>query len=88
MARHSFAAAQATLIANLSDFSKACAEFTWPQMREFNWAIDWFDESLANGPNVNAVALRIVGQGAEAVTFREMATCSNRVANGLVRLGL
>jgi acetyl-CoA synthetase len=88
MANDGFNAAQACLIANSCDLRRACAEFSWPKLREFNWAIDWFDDMLASGPRGDQVALRIIGHSAETVTFRDMAKRSNQIANGLARLGI
>jgi acetyl-CoA synthetase len=25
------------------DYDRAYAEFSWPELDSFNWAIDWFD---------------------------------------------
>ena len=83
-----FKQARDFLIAHRTDYRAAYAGFQWPQMGEFNWAIDWFDGELATGPQADTPALIITGAGATTLTFRDLSTRSNRVANGLRALGV
>src|SRR4051812_29565776 len=39
-----FGAARDQLLAVGHDYDRAYAEFAWPELDEFNWALDWFDE--------------------------------------------
>ena len=71
-----------------TDYATAHAEFRWPQLEHFNYALDWFDAELAHGPLANQPALKIVGDGAATRTFAELSAASNQVANGLRALGV
>jgi acetyl-CoA synthetase len=71
-----------------ADYSKAVAEFRWPEFGErFNWAIDWFD---AVGRGVDRTALWIVEEdGSEAkYSFDEMCRRSDQVAAHLTAHGV
>src|SRR6186713_1049047 len=48
--RAQFRAARDELLALRTDYDRAVASFRWPDMKHFNWALDWFDEELAQGP--------------------------------------
>ncbi len=84
----SFAQARAFLLAHRTDYAAAYAGFTWPDEARFNWALDWFDAVLARGEFAAQPALRITGEGAATLSFAELSARSNRVANGLRRLGV
>ncbi len=88
MVNTAFNAAQKLLIDKRADYGGACRDFQWPKLTMFNWAIDWFDDVLATGPRSEAIALEIVGQMAEKVTFRQMSERSNRIANSLRARGI
>ena len=81
-------AARDFMVANRTDYTKAYAEFRWPHLDKFNWALDWFDAELAQGENADRTALWITGAGAAKLTFAELSERSNRVANGLRALGV
>jgi len=83
-----FAAARDLLLEHRTDYEAACAEFRWPDPTHFNWALDWFDAGLAVGARGEALALKIVGEDAIELTFRELSVRSNRIANGLRALGV
>src|ERR687885_11325 len=80
-----FLAARDWLLAQRDDFATATREFGWPELDEFNWALDYFD-TLAS----DATALWLVnGDGAdERRTFRQLSEYSNRVANYFRSLGV
>lgn len=82
-----FNRAREFLLQHRDDYERAYAEFRWPELNEFNWALDWFDV-YARGNN--AAALRIIADDGSEVarSFAELAETSNRVANGLRRLGV
>ncbi|MFD3675804.1 AMP-binding protein [Streptomyces sp. NPDC058613] len=84
-----FRAARDLLLLHRTDLDKAVREFRWPELTEFNWALDWFD-SLGAGPD--RPALRIVGHGGPAtdrvLTFGELARRSDQVATWLRSLGV
>jgi acetyl-CoA synthetase len=75
-----FAAARDLLLRHRDDYERAYAEFRWPELGEFNWALDWFDAIASD-----ATALWIVEEdGAEQMlSFSELSQRSNQVANHL-----
>src|SRR5258708_38216495 len=78
-------AARDLLLRHRDDYDAARAEFAWPELGEFNWALDWFDVIAAEHPD--RTALRIVtgtgpGPGTR-IGYAEMAARSNQVANWL-----
>jgi len=83
-----FAAARAFLLEHRTDYTTAYAGFRWPEPQHFNFALDWFDAELAQGAKGEAVALRIVGEGASETSFSQLSRRSNQVANGLRHLGV
>ena len=81
-ATESFLQARDFLIARRTDYAAAYGGFRWPQLAEFNWALDYFDV-MARGNQRDA--LRVVNEdGSEArVSFAAISARSNRVANFL-----
>lgn len=88
MTRTAFRDARDLLLTLRADYDQARAQFRWPELDEFNWALDWFDAELAQGPDGGRTALTIVGDAAATRTFAELSERSNRVANGLRALGV
>ncbi|MNF33601.1 Acetyl-coenzyme A synthetase [compost metagenome] len=84
---HPFLAARDFLLTHRSDYATAVRDFRWPQLNEFNWALDYFDVMAAGN---QAPALWIVEEdGSEQrYSFAELAERSNRVANHLRELGV
>jgi acetyl-CoA synthetase len=82
-----FRAARDLLLERREDHAAAYRDFRWPQLGEFNWALDWFDVVAAGQMRP---ALRVVSSdGSErALSFAEMAARSNRVANWLRERGV
>jgi acetyl-CoA synthetase len=76
------------LLRHRSDYAAARAQFRWPALDEFNWALDWFDVIAAEHPG--RLALRVAwDDGAdEALTYGQMAARSGQVANWLRGLGV
>jgi acetyl-CoA synthetase len=87
-AHAAFRAARDLLLAHRTDYAAARREFTWPDLNEFNWALDWFDVIAAGHPG--RLALRVAwDDGAEeALTYGQMAARSSQVANWLRGLGV
>jgi acetyl-CoA synthetase len=83
-----FRAARDLLLRYRDDYDTARREFSWPELGEFNWAIDWFDVIAAEHPD--RTALRVVSDngGDESLTYRQLAARSAQVANWLRDLGL
>lgn len=82
-----FLQARDFLLAHRTDYATAYAGFRWPQLAEFNWALDYFDV-MARGND--APALWIVEEdGREArLSFAELSQRSNQVANWLRAQGV
>src|SRR5437764_9755482 len=81
-----FRAARDLLLHNREDYDAAIREFAWPELDEFNWALDWFDVIAAEHPGREA--LRVVNEdGTIMLTYEELADRSNQVANWLRSLG-
>src|SRR3954467_13473735 len=82
-----FREARDFLIEHREDYAEAYAQFGWPELDEFNWALDWFDV-IAEGND--SPALWIVEEdGSEGrFTFAEMAHRSAQVANWLRARGV
>jgi acetyl-CoA synthetase len=88
-ATDTFRAARDLLLRLRADYSTAWREFAWPELDEFNWALDWFDVIAAEHPD--RAALRIVaddGGDGGGMTYAEMAARSGQVANWLRGLGV
>jgi acetyl-CoA synthetase len=82
-----FRAARDLLLRNREDYESARREFTWPELDEFNWALDWFDVIAAEHPD--RPALRIVADDSDtSLSYAELAARSGQVANWLRGLGV
>ncbi len=69
------------------DYESAYYGFKWPDMEDFNWAIDYFD-NFAEGNNQTALWI-VDEKGSEwKYSFAELSERSSRVANFLKRLGI
>jgi acetyl-CoA synthetase len=82
-----FLQARDLLLRLRTDHAAAVQQFRWPQLTEFNWALDYFD-TLARGNE--AGALHIVGEDGSEVrrSFAQMSARSSQVANHLRSLGV
>ena len=83
---NAFLVAREFLFKHREDYGTAYRDFRWPQLNQFNWALDYFDAyALGN----NKPALWIVDEnGPEAkLSFAEMSRRSNQVANFLRQQG-
>jgi acetyl-CoA synthetase len=82
-----FLEARDFLLAQREDYACAVRGFRWPELRYFNWALDYFDAMAANN---NRTGLHVVEEnGAEAKrSFAELSARSNQVANWLRGLGV
>ena len=88
MSLEAFKQARQFLFDHRTDYATAYRDFRWPVMDKFNFALDWFDAELANGPLANNPALQIEGEGAATLTFAQLSERSNRVANAMRALGV
>src|SRR5215467_10473204 len=85
-ATDTFRAARDLLLRHRDDYAAAVREFSWPELTEFNWALDWFDVVAAEHPGQEA--LRVVAEdGVTTLTYGDLAARSSQVANWLRGLG-
>jgi acetyl-CoA synthetase len=82
-----FRTARDLLLRHREDYDSARREFAWPELDEFNWALDWFDVIAAEHPD--RPGLRIVAEDEDtSLTYAELAARSGQVANWLRGLGV
>src|ERR1700733_14992769 len=91
-----FLAARDLLLRHRDDYDSARREFAWPELDEFNWALDWFDVIAAEHPD--RTGLRIVsdsdsdggpdGRTDVSLSYGALAGRSAQVANWLRGLGV
>lgn len=82
-ATEAFRAARDFLLEHRDDPAAAYGGFRWPELPEFNWALDWFDGVLAvERPDQPALWL-VTADGETQVTFSEMSRRSTQVAGWL-----
>jgi acetyl-CoA synthetase len=86
----SFRAARQFLLDHREDYAGAYAGFAWPQLDEFNWALEWFDHLGAAPDSADRPALWIVEQdGSERRwSYAELSRRSDQVATWLRSLGV
>ena len=80
---NAFLAARDLLLRHANDYERAVAEFRWPALDRFNWALDHFDRLPAE-----RTALWLTGAAEEKLSFGDLQRSSNRVANYLAGLGV
>ncbi|WP_410479309.1 AMP-binding protein [Pseudonocardia sp. H11422] len=85
-----FREARDFLLEHRADYPAARTGFRWPQLTEFNWALDHFDQVGADPATAGRPALWIVEQdGSEGRwSYAELSERSNRVANWLRAQGV
>jgi acetyl-CoA synthetase len=78
-----FLKARDLLLACRGDPTRAVADFRWPELGKFNWALDYFDDVARRRPH--SLALSVAGSDGEEerLTYAELSARSNRVANWL-----
>lgn len=82
MSESAFLGAREVLRRHRDDYRAAYAEFAWPALDEFNWALDYFDV-MARGNETTALRVVADDGSCQACTFAEMSERSSRVANFL-----
>jgi acetyl-CoA synthetase len=84
-----FLAARDFLLKHRKDYQTAYAGFQWPRLKQFNWALDWYDV-IAAGERSEQTALWVVYEDGreERLSFRELSERSARIANYLRELGV
>jgi acetyl-CoA synthetase len=81
-----FRAARDLLLRHREDYDAALGEFAWPELGEFNWALDWFDVIAAEHPGSDALRV-VTEEGTTTLTYGELAARSSQAANWLRSLG-
>src|ERR1700728_3422431 len=77
-----FREARDLLLRHRADYDAARREFAWPELDEFNWALDWFDVIAAEHPD--RTGLRILAEDEDSsLTYGELAARSNQLGNRL-----
>ena len=75
------------LLARRNDRAAACADFKWPQLDQFNWALDHFDV-IARGNEAAALTIVQEDGSQQQLSFAQLSARSNQVANWLLQLGV
>jgi acetyl-CoA synthetase len=82
-----FREARDLLLRHRADYGAARHEFAWPELDEFNWALDWFDMIAAEHPD--RTGLRILAEDEDtSLSYGELAARSGQLANWLRGLGV
>jgi len=76
------------LLDNVYDYDKVVREFRWPQLEEFNFALEWFDVVAGEHPDRAAVTIVDSNLDATSWSYAELARRSDQVANWLTSLGV
>lgn len=82
-----FLAARDFLLAHRADYATAVRDFRWPQLNEFNWALDYFD-TMAKDNAANALWIVEEDGSEQQYSFEQLSLRSNQVANHLRALGV
>jgi acetyl-CoA synthetase len=87
MASQAFLQARDFLLRHRDDYASAYRDFTWPELTEFNWALDWFDEYARS--NLDP-ALWVVEENGDEIklSYAELSARSNQLANWLRQQGV
>jgi acetyl-CoA synthetase len=82
-----FIAARDFLLRHRDDYTHAYAEFRWPKLDRFNWALDYFDVMARD--NANPALWLVDDDGGEIkLSFAALSERSSRIANALRGLGV
>ena len=76
------------LHAHATDYAGARETFRWPELDEFNFALEWFDVVAAENPDRPAVQIVSADLSSRTWTYGELSRRSDQVANWLRGLGI
>lgn len=76
------------LFTHATDYAAARAGFAWPQVGEFNFALEWFDVVAAENPDRPAVQIVSADLSLQAWSYGELSARSDQVAAWLTGLGI
>jgi acetyl-CoA synthetase len=82
-----FRAARDLLLATREDYEAAKSQFRWPELTEFNFALDWFDVLAAEQPDTTALRV-LTERSDQRLSYAELAARSDQVASWLRGLGV
>src|SRR5581483_507193 len=82
-----FRSARDVLLRHRGDYQAAYRDFRWPQLEEFNWALDWFD-AIAAGNDRPALWVLEEDGSEQKLSFDELSGRSSRVAGWLRAQGV
>jgi acetyl-CoA synthetase len=87
MASQAFLQARDFLLRHRDDYATAYKDFSWPELTEFNWALDWFDEYARS--NLEPALWVVEESGEETkLSYAELSARSNQLANWLRQHGV
>lgn len=86
-AHEEFRAVRDVLLLHRDDHDAACAAFSRPRTRHFNWALEWFDV-IARGNDGTALTIVRDDGTVRDSSFDELSRESDRTANWLHSLGV
>src|SRR4051812_21064655 len=75
------------LLERREDYEAARAGFAWPELDEFNWALDWFDPFARGNEQPGLLVVEADGSSV-TLTFDELAHRSDALANWLRDAGV
>ncbi|WP_152176355.1 AMP-binding protein, partial [Mycobacterium tuberculosis] len=76
------------LFAHATDYDAARRDFAWPELTEFNFALEWFDVIAGENPDRPAVQIVEADLSLRSWTYGELSARSDQVAAWLRSLGV
>ncbi|WP_396668474.1 AMP-binding protein [Microbacterium sp. R86528] len=76
------------LFASSHDYDTAVSGFHWPQLTEFNFALEWFDVVAGEHPDRAAVTLVSADLSTRSWSYADLSSRSDQVANWLTEIGV
>ncbi|MDR6868832.1 acetyl-CoA synthetase [Microbacterium resistens] len=76
------------LSAHATDYAGARRGFRWPELTEFNFALEWFDVIAGENPDRPAVQIVSADLSVQTWTYGELSARSDQVANWFRGLGI
>ncbi|UUT35167.1 AMP-binding protein [Microbacterium elymi] len=76
------------LFAHATDYDGAVSGFAWPELSEFNFALEWFDVVAGEHPDRAAVTIVEADLSAQSWSYGALSARSDQVANWLRTLGV
>lgn len=80
--------ARTLLVDRREDLDAAVRDFTWPELSEFNWGLEWFDVLAAEHPDRAALTIVEEDGTVTSASYQQMSQRSDQLANYLRGLGV